>query len=178
MQNIQDIKNEKGLPMPPPEQHDGLPEYQQQDSTLPVTYQVYPNGAPSTLNKDQTLPPVPVAQYSAPPVVQSSCHGSSSKSAQTSFAIMGGTDLDLINTKLVRGGTYTINAASLLGGITIRVPADVEVVNQGVAILGGIGIHKNPYYSGLPTSKVVIRGVAIMGGVSVEFSDKLAQYQD
>ncbi|RYY76340.1 MAG: hypothetical protein EOO52_02155 [Gammaproteobacteria bacterium] len=80
------------------------------------------------------------------------------------IAIMGGVDLDLraavIQTEAV------LNVWATWGGIEIKVPKEWEVVNRGMAILGGIEDKTIP----VPASgkRLIITGNAIMGGVVIK----------
>ncbi|KAI9207880.1 uncharacterized protein BJ171DRAFT_596306 [Polychytrium aggregatum] len=94
----------------------------------------------------------------------------------SSVSFLSTTEVDLTRTKLIRGQTFVVNAATIMGGVRITVPADVEVVNENVLVLGGVITHKNPYFSGEPTSRVLIRGVAVLSGVRVVFANQMAQY--
>lgn len=90
--------------------------------------------------------------------------------AMTIACLMGGADLDLREARWTTGEcVLTVNA--FMGGATVVVGPDVDVVMEGVGIMGG--------YSG-PSDKQVraeltddspvlrVKGVAIWGGVSVE----------
>lgn len=90
----------------------------------------------------------------------------------TSFALMGGTYLDLRCAKLSAQETV-IDAISIMGGIKIVVPEDVRVVSDGLGIMGGFGIKDHPSCTMLiddvPAFAPLIRlrGIGLMGGVSV-----------
>jgi len=77
----------------------------------------------------------------------------------------GGGNLDLREARFAQR-EVTIRAFALMGGVTIVVPEDVEVVVTGTGIMGGFD-HKaaGPGIPGGP--RVTVTGVAIWGGVTV-----------
>ena len=79
-------------------------------------------------------------------------------------AIMGGVDLDL-RTATIRTEAV-LNVWATWGGIEIKIPRDWEVVNKGMAILGGIEDKSIP----TPGSgkRLIITGNAFMGGVVIK----------
>jgi len=87
----------------------------------------------------------------------------------TAFAMFGGVELDLREAQLA-AGEVTINAVAIFGGVDIIAPLDVQVVCDGVGIMGGFdqtGDHAStPPPAGAPVVRV--KGVAFMGGVSVK----------
>ena len=80
-------------------------------------------------------------------------------------AVMGGVELDL------RDGQFsepevTLHAYTLMGGIQITVPEDVDVDVSGIAFMGGFDHNASgPGVPGAPSVKVI--GFALMGGVEV-----------
>jgi Domain of unknown function (DUF1707)/Cell wall-active antibiotics response 4TMS YvqF len=84
----------------------------------------------------------------------------------TAFTCMGGGTIDLREAGFAEQNV-TIRAFTLMGGIEILVPEDVEVVLHGVPIMGGIDgpAGGNPL-PGAP--RVTIIAVAVMGGVDVK----------
>jgi hypothetical protein len=83
----------------------------------------------------------------------------------TATAVMGGIELDLRDA-LLEERDVTIWAWACMGGIEIKVPADVEVDVTGLALMGGFedgcGVSAPP---GAPVVRV--KGLALMGGVDV-----------
>ena len=86
----------------------------------------------------------------------------------TATAVMGGIQLDLRDA-LLEDRDVTIWAWAWMGGIEITVPADVDVVVTGLALMGGFedraGVVAPP---GSPVVRV--KGFALMGGVDVRRS--------
>lgn len=84
----------------------------------------------------------------------------------TAFAMMGGIELDL-RTARFAAREVTINACAIMGGIEITVPDDIEVVVNGVGVMGGFDHRASgPGLPGAPRLKVT--GMALMGGVEVK----------
>ncbi|MGH3309620.1 MAG: hypothetical protein ACRDP3_03395, partial [Streptomyces sp.] len=86
--------------------------------------------------------------------------------AFTGIAVMGGGELDLRDARF-EYGEVVIRCFTLMGGINIVVPPEVEVDVRGIGIMGafdstGAG-HGEP---GAP--RVVVTGLSLMGGVVVE----------
>ena len=90
-----------------------------------------------------------------------------------SVALMGGTELDLTQARLVSGET-TIFAVGLMGGVDILVPEDVRVISEGVGVMGGFGVSTDRDVTrrmeDLPADAPVVRvrGLGLMGGVEVK----------
>ena len=80
-------------------------------------------------------------------------------------AVMGGVELDL-REALFSQPEVTIHAYTVMGGIEITVPEDVDVDVSGVAFMGGFDHHASgPGVPGAPRLRVL--GFALMGGVEV-----------
>lgn len=79
-------------------------------------------------------------------------------------AIMGGVELDLraasIETEAV------LNVFAVWGGIVLKVPNDWTIINNGIAIMGGIDDKSVPAMSS--GKRLIITGYAIMGGVEIK----------
>jgi Domain of unknown function (DUF1707)/Cell wall-active antibiotics response 4TMS YvqF len=83
----------------------------------------------------------------------------------TCFALMGGVDLDLREAQFAERDV-TIQAFSLMGGVNIVVPEDIEVDVSGIGIMGGFDHRASgPGAPGAPRVKVI--GLSVMGGVDV-----------
>ncbi|MBB4933717.1 hypothetical protein F4561_004537 [Lipingzhangella halophila] len=85
-------------------------------------------------------------------------------------AVMGGIGLDL-REALFTQREVTIFAVTLMGGIEIIVPDDVEVRVHGAGVMGGFGSSgevATPSVTDPGTPIVHIAGLAVMGGVGVE----------
>src|SRR6266480_3999195 len=80
-------------------------------------------------------------------------------------AVMGGIELDLRVAQFSEP-EVTIHAYTLMGGIEITVPEDVDVDVSGVAFMGGFDHNASgPGVPGAPQVRVL--GFALMGGVEV-----------
>ncbi|MEP7026654.1 MAG: DUF1707 domain-containing protein [Actinomycetota bacterium] len=84
----------------------------------------------------------------------------------TAVTVLGGGTTDLRNAMFAEQ-QVTIWAVSLMGGIEVVVPPDIEVVVHGVPIMGGIHgpVGSNPA-PGAP--RVIVNAVAVMGGIDVK----------
>lgn len=82
-------------------------------------------------------------------------------------AIMGGVELDFREARLGPGVTE-LTVVSIMGGVVITVPPDLQVDAEGVPIMGGFQ-HMHPTVKATdPDTPVLrIRGVSVMGGVEV-----------
>jgi len=97
--------------------------------------------------------------------------GSSSKNTSDDYhgsvitAILGGVELDLSKVKIEKEAILRVSV--VMGGIDLRVPDDVVVINRTQSILGGIDVKSQP----VPTKSaptLTIEGQIIMGGVDVK----------
>jgi len=80
-------------------------------------------------------------------------------------AVMGGVELDLREAQFSQP-EVTIHAYTVMGGIEITVPEDVDVDVSGVAFMGGFDHNASgPGVPGAPRLRVL--GFALMGGVEV-----------
>ena len=81
-------------------------------------------------------------------------------------AVMGGVELDLRDAQFSEP-EVTIHAYTLMGGIEITVPEDIDVDVSGIACMGGFDHNASgPGVPGAPRVRVV--GCAVMGGVEVK----------
>lgn len=80
-------------------------------------------------------------------------------------AVMGGCEVDLSRASIA-GGEATIDTFAVWGGIEITVPEDWEVVNRGLALMGGFADKTKHPLGG--AKRLVLTGLAIMGGVEVK----------
>lgn len=97
----------------------------------------------------------------------------------TYFAFMGGIELDLRHALIPEGETF-LDLTAFMGGIEIRVPADLPVEADGFAILGGIellgrgsggivGSARNAQHvDGTQDRILKIQSRAIMGGIEIK----------
>ncbi|HEV3069398.1 MAG TPA: DUF1707 domain-containing protein [Streptosporangiaceae bacterium] len=80
-------------------------------------------------------------------------------------AVMGGIELDLREAQFSEA-EVTLHAYTVMGGIEITVPEDVEVDVSGMAFMGGFDHNASaPGVPGAPRVRVL--GFAFMGGVDV-----------
>ena len=94
-------------------------------------------------------------------------------------ALMGGVELDLSRADFPHPETV-LNLTAIMGGIDVKVPADVAVECQATAILGGIdclgqevgGVlgsrTMNRPAAGTSPKRLLIRATALMGGVEID----------
>jgi predicted membrane protein len=79
-------------------------------------------------------------------------------------AIMGGVELDL------RGASITseavLNVFAVWGGISVKVPSDWTVINNGMALMAGIEDKTVPAMNS--SKRLIITGHAVMGGVEIK----------
>jgi hypothetical protein len=81
------------------------------------------------------------------------------------LSIMGSVELDLREARFAEP-EVTLHAYTLMGGIQITVPEDVDVDVSGIALMGGFDHRASgPGVPGAPRVKVI--GFALMGGVEV-----------
>jgi Domain of unknown function (DUF5668) len=81
-------------------------------------------------------------------------------------AIMGGCELDL-RQATPAADTMHLSAFALWGGIEIRVPETWIVLNESMALLGGVDdATRNPGVPGSP--HLIVRGFALMGGIEIK----------
>ena len=84
------------------------------------------------------------------------------------LALMGGVELDFRDARLLEG-TSEVTILAVMGGVKIVVPPDVDLVVDGLGLMGGFP-HLRQQAEGEQDARLVIRGVALMGGVEVKVS--------
>ena len=88
--------------------------------------------------------------------------------AMNVVALLGGVELDFREATLP-GTEITISAVCILGGLEITVPPEMQVIDNGIAILGGREIDGDSDESALPGAPVLrISGFCFLGGVEVK----------
>lgn len=93
-------------------------------------------------------------------------------------AVMGGINLDLREARFIEQET-TIWIGTVMGGVGIIVPHDVQVRVHGLPIMGGFGVEGQTPSVVDPGAPVVhVRGLAVMGGVGVEYRSRKHQGED
>ena len=87
-------------------------------------------------------------------------------SRYVAVAVMGGIELDLREARFSEP-EVTLHAYTLMGGIQITVPEDIDVDVSGVAFMGGFDHNATgPGTPGAPRVRII--GFAMMGGVEVK----------
>ena len=87
-------------------------------------------------------------------------------SRYVAVAVMGGVELDLREARYSEP-EVTLHAYTLMGGIQITVPEDIDVDVSGVAFMGGFDHNATgPGTPGAPRVRII--GFAMMGGVEVK----------
>ncbi len=128
--------------------------------------------------KDRTVAAIPEASTGTVPLVESDSRldivavmsGHQGQIASRNFlggeitAIMGGVDLDLSAASI--HSEAVLNVFAVWGSIHLKVPTDWTVINNGIAILGGIDDKSGPVM--LASKRLVINGYAVMGSVEIE----------
>ncbi|MBC3872722.1 LiaF transmembrane domain-containing protein [Undibacterium flavidum] len=79
-------------------------------------------------------------------------------------AVMGGVELDLRNAVIQTEAV--LNVTAFWGGISLKIPADWTVVNNGFAFLGGIDDSSVPTMNA--SKRLILTGTAVMGGVEIK----------
>jgi hypothetical protein len=95
--------------------------------------------------------------------------------AMNVVAVLGGVELDFRDAVLP-GGDITIAATCILGGMEITVPPEMQVIDSGVAILGGreiAGASEESIQPGAPVLR--ISGFCLLGGVEVKRKSRKGQ---
>lgn len=95
----------------------------------------------------------------------------------TAFAMWGGGHIDLREANF-ETPEVVIRCFTIMGGIHVTVPPDLNVDVRGIGIMGGFGEHSKD--AGIPAPdapRVRITGFALMGGVGVEHKRSRAEKQ-
>ena len=82
------------------------------------------------------------------------------------LALMGGVELDFREASLYEGDTV-VEVLTIMGGVNIIVPPDVNVQASGTGLLGDFSTVSN-HVDDADAPRLVIKGIAIMGGVNVK----------
>lgn len=87
-------------------------------------------------------------------------------------AVLGGAVLDLCDVRLPVGETV-VTCACVMGGAEIIVPEDMDVVVEGLGILGAFADNRLSKAPASPNASVLrVRGFALFGGVEVRTETK------
>jgi hypothetical protein len=79
---------------------------------------------------------------------------------------LGGAEINLISANIQ--GPVTINCTLIMGGLTLVLPSNWRVVNEVVAIMGGVEDRRQLGASGDTNKIVYLKGTAIMGGIEIQ----------
>ncbi|MEU1369468.1 DUF1707 domain-containing protein [Streptomyces sp. NPDC005803] len=86
----------------------------------------------------------------------------------TAFAMWGGGHIDLREANF-EDREVVVRCFTIMGGIQVTVPPDLNVDVRGIGIMGGFGEHTKDDGDPAPDApRVRITGLALMGGVGVE----------
>ncbi|RPK83204.1 DUF1707 domain-containing protein [Streptomyces sp. ADI98-10] len=86
----------------------------------------------------------------------------------TAFAMWGGGEIDLREANF-EGRETVIRCVTIMGGIQVTAPPELNVDVRGIGIMGGFGEGSNDEGEPAPDAPYVrITGFALMGGVGVE----------
>ena len=80
--------------------------------------------------------------------------------------ILGGTKLDLLESRLAEG-EWLLTVSTVLGGVEILVPRDWRIEVNPTSMLGGVDDHtrQNPGAAG---GKLIIKASALLGGIEIK----------
>jgi predicted membrane protein len=87
----------------------------------------------------------------------------------TVTAICGGLEIDLVNCSL-SNEKNVIEINAIMGGVTLIVPKEWNVISEIVAIMGGVAdnINEMRNINIDPKAEITLTGAAIMGGVEIK----------
>lgn len=95
----------------------------------------------------------------------------------TAFAMWGGGDIDLREANFESRETV-IRCFTIMGGLHVTVPPDLNVEVRGIGIMGGFGEDAKDESAPAPDApRVRVTGFALMGGVGVEHKRGKAEKQ-
>ncbi|MEU9090091.1 DUF1707 domain-containing protein [Streptomyces sp. NPDC048428] len=95
----------------------------------------------------------------------------------TAFAMWGGGNIDLREANF-EAREVVIRCFTIMGGIQVTVPPDLDVDVRGIGIMGGFGERSRDAEIPAPDApRVRVTGFALMGGVGVERKRSKAEKQ-
>ncbi|WP_229924550.1 DUF1707 SHOCT-like domain-containing protein [Streptomyces sulfonofaciens] len=94
----------------------------------------------------------------------------------TAFAMWGGGEIDLREASFEDRETV-IRCFTIMGGMQVTVPPDLNVQVSGVGVMGGFGDHGAEADGDPAAPRVKVTGFALMGGVGVERKATRAEKQ-
>lgn len=95
----------------------------------------------------------------------------------TAFAMWGGGEIDLREARFAERDVV-IRCFTIMGGMQVTVPPDLNVQVRGFGIMGGFGEHSKLDEEPEPhpdSPRVKVTGFALMGGVGVEWKRSRAE---
>ena len=137
-------------------------------SDLPAT----PQHSQALQPRPAARPPVPARTYSSSFALMSETRRSGVwevGATHTAFALMGAVVLDLREARFAEGHV-TINAHALMGGVEVWVSPEMQVVVDGIGVMGAYGEARSRV-EGAPSPDaplVRVKGLALMGAVEVK----------
>ncbi|WP_148572768.1 DUF1707 SHOCT-like domain-containing protein [Nocardioides caldifontis] len=140
---------------------------------VPLTADLPGSGTGQALQpRPAARPPVPARAYSSSFALMSETRRSGVwevEATHTAFAVMGSVVLDLREARFTAGHT-TINAHALMGGVEVWVAPEMQVVVDGIGIMGAYEEGRSKVDEApSPDGPVVrVKGVALMGAVEVK----------
>jgi predicted membrane protein len=83
-------------------------------------------------------------------------------------SVFGGADVNLLQADLA-APEVVIESVQIFGGAKLVIPADWVVVNEAVAIFGGIEDKRPPrHHSTGPEKVIILKGFAMFGGIEIK----------
>ncbi len=84
------------------------------------------------------------------------------------LTVFGGAELDFRDA-ILPGKEVVLRATTVLGGVSVIVPPEMRVVDNGIAILGGRESTGNPAEASSPDAPVLrVEGACILGGMEIK----------
>jgi hypothetical protein len=83
------------------------------------------------------------------------------------FTLLGGVELDF-REAVLPGREVVLRATTVLGGVEVTVPPEMQVIDNGVAILGGREISGSEEAIGPDSPVLRIEGICVLGGMEVK----------
>jgi hypothetical protein len=84
------------------------------------------------------------------------------------LTVFGGVELDFRDA-ILPGKEIVLRATTVFGGVSVIVPPEMRVVDNGIAILGGREVTGNPAEASSPDAPVLrVEGACILGGMEVK----------
>jgi hypothetical protein len=78
-------------------------------------------------------------------------------------AVFGGVDIDFTDA-VWTSDEVVVDAYAVFGGLNLKVPAGVEVIDRTMAIFGGTSVKRTTP----GTKRIIVKGLAMFGGIDVK----------